>query len=178
VLQAVQARLPAAAEKVPAGHTPQTPLLVGVHGVPAPVEEPAGHETQLEQGAMPVAFQFTPATHGVPQTLLTALQEKPAVVLQPQTDWPVRPSETPFCAEVGHAVHELVGTGATEYVLAAQAVHTTLAVVVQLAALLDVPAAHTVHGVHVDAPAAVEKLLPATQDAQTRFAVGVHVEAT
>jgi hypothetical protein len=53
-----------------------------------------------------------------------------------------------------------------------------LAVVVQPAALLDVPAAHTVHGVHVDAPAAVEKLLPATQDAQTRFAVGVHVEAT
>ena len=62
--------------------------------------------------------------------------------------------------------------------LAAQFVQTTLAVVVQPAALADMPAAHTVHGVHVDAFAAVEKLLPATQEVQTRFAVGVHVEAT
>ena len=62
--------------------------------------------------------------------------------------------------------------------LAAQVVHTTSAVAVQPAALADVPAAHVVHGVHVDAFAAVEKLLPATHGVQTRFAVGVHVEAT
>ncbi len=62
--------------------------------------------------------------------------------------------------------------------LAAQFVQTTLAVVVQPAALADVPAAHTVHGVHVDAFAAVEKLLPATQGVQTRLAVAVHPEAT
>ena len=72
----------------------------------------------------------------------------------------------------------VAGTGTTENRPTAQAVHKTLAVVVQPAALLDVPAAHTVHGVHAAAPAAVEKLLPATQDAQTRFAVGVHAEAT
>ena len=62
--------------------------------------------------------------------------------------------------------------------LAAQVVHTTLAVVVQPAAFAYVPAAHVVHGVHVDAFAVVEKLLPVTQDVQTRFAFGVHVEAT
>jgi hypothetical protein len=39
---------------------------------------------------------------------------------------------------------------------AAQAVHTTLAVLVQPEAFVDVPAAHVVHGVHVDAPAVVE----------------------
>ena len=72
----------------------------------------------------------------------------------------------------------VAGTGTAEYLPTAQAVHTTLAVVVQPAALADVPAAHTVHGVHVDAPAMVEKLLPKTQDVQTKFAVGVHVEAT
>jgi len=72
----------------------------------------------------------------------------------------------------------VAGTGTTEYLPTAQAVHNTLAVVVQPAALLDVPAAQTVHGVHVDAPAAVEKLLPATQGEQTRFEVAVHVEAT
>ena len=75
-------------------------------------------------------------------------------------------------------MHVVAGTGTTENRPTAQAVHTTLAVIVQPAALLDVPAAHVVHGVHVAAPAAVEKLLPATQDAQTRFAVGVHAEAT
>jgi len=53
-------------------------------------------------------------------------------------------------------VHVVAGTGTTEYLPAVQAVHTTLAVVVQPVALLDVPAAHVVHGVHVDAPAAVE----------------------
>ena len=74
MLQAVQVRLPAEAEKEPAGHTPQTPLLVGVQGVPAPVEEPAGQETQLEHGAMPVEFHETPARHDVPQTLLAVLQ--------------------------------------------------------------------------------------------------------
>ena len=62
--------------------------------------------------------------------------------------------------------------------MAVQFVQTTLAVLVQPAAFANVPAAHVVHGVHVDAFAAVEKLLPATQDVQTRFAVGVHVEAT
>ena len=98
-------------------------------------------------------------------------------MLQPQTDWPVRPSETPFCAAVGQVVH-VVPTGATEYVLAVQFVHTLLAVAVQPAALRDVPAAHAVQGVQVDAPAAVEKLLPATQLAQTRFAVAEHAEAT
>ena len=76
-------------------------------------------------------------------------------MLQPQTDWPVRPSETPFCAAVGQVVH-VVPTGATEYVLAVQFVHTLLAVAVQPAALRDVPAAHAVQGVQVDAPAAVE----------------------
>jgi hypothetical protein len=75
--------------------------------------------------------------------------------LQPQTDWPVRPSETPFCAAGGHVV-QAVPTGATEYVLAAHAVHTALAVLVQPAAFVDVPAAQTVQGVHVAAPAMVE----------------------
>jgi hypothetical protein len=50
----------------------------------------------------------------------------------------------------------VVPTGTTEYLPAVQAVHTTLAVVVQPAALLDVPAAHVVQGVHVAAPAVVE----------------------
>ena len=75
-------------------------------------------------------------------------------------------------------MHVVADTGTTEYLPTEQFVHTTLAVIVQPAALLDVPAAHVVHGVHVAAPAAVEKLLPAIQGAQTRFAVGVHVEAT
>ena len=42
------------------------------------------------------------------------------------------------------------------------------------------PAAHVdaaVHGVHEVEPGAVEKL-PAAQEVQTRFAVGVHAEAT
>jgi len=53
-------------------------------------------------------------------------------------------------------VHVVAGTGTTEYLPAAHAVHTALAVVLQPAAFVDVPAAHTVHGVHVDAPAVVE----------------------
>ena len=72
----------------------------------------------------------------------------------------------------------VVPTGATEYRPTAHAVHTVLAVAVQPAALRDVPAAHAVQGVQVDAPAAAEKLLPATQLAQTRFAVAEHAEAT
>ena len=43
------------------------------------------------------------------------------------------------------------------------------------------PAAHedaAVQVVHKVAPGAVEKLLPAIQGVQTRFAVGVHAEAT
>jgi hypothetical protein len=75
-------------------------------------------------------------------------------------------------------VHVVADTGTTEYLPTEQFVHTTLAVIVQPAALLDVPAAHVVHVVHVAAPAAVEKLLPAIQGVQTRFAVGVHAEAT
>ena len=51
---------------------------------------------------------------------------------------------------------QAVPTGATEYVLAAHAVHTALAVLVQPAAFVDVPAAQTVQGVHVAAPAMVE----------------------
>ena len=55
--------------------------------------------------------------------------------------------------------------------------HTLLAVAVQPAALLDVPAAHTVQGMQVAKPAVVEKLLPATQLAQTRFATAEHADA-
>ena len=99
-------------------------------------------------------------------------------MLQPQTDWPVRPSETPFCAAVGHAVHVVAGTGTTEYLPAAQAVHAIVLDVLVQVPLLDVPAAHTVHGVHVAAPAAVEKLLPNTQGTHTRFEVAEHAEAT
>ena len=72
----------------------------------------------------------------------------------------------------------VVPTGATEYRPTVHAVHTLLAVVVQPVTLLDVPAAHVVQGVQVDEPAAVEKLEPATQLAQTRFAVAEHAEAT
>ena len=50
----------------------------------------------------------------------------------------------------------VVPTGATEYLPIVQAVHTLLAVAVQPAALLDVPAAHTAQGAQVDAPAADE----------------------
>ena len=76
-------------------------------------------------------------------------------MLQPQTDWPARPSDTPFCAAVGHAVH-VVPTGATEYLPAVQFVHAMVLDVLVQEPVLDVPAAHVVHGVHVDAPAAVE----------------------
>ena len=73
--QGVHVGLPAAGEKVLAGQTPHTPLLVGVHGVPAPGEEPAGHETQLEHGAVPVvAFHETPATHAGLHTALALFQ--------------------------------------------------------------------------------------------------------
>ena len=60
-----------------------------------------------------------------------------------------------MAGDVGHVVH-VVPTGATEYLPIAHAVHTLLAVAVQPAALLDVPAAHAVQGVQVDAPAAIE----------------------
>ena len=62
---------------------------------------------------------------------------------------------------VGQAVHE-VPTGATEYWPAAQLVQVRSVVVVQLAALLDVPAGHTVQALHEVALAA-DQVLPATQ---------------
>ena len=62
---------------------------------------------------------------------------------------------------VGQAVHE-VPTGATEYWPAAQLVQVRSVVVVQLAALLDVPAGHTVQAEHVVAPA-LAQVLPAVQ---------------
>ena len=79
---------------------------------------------------------------------------------------------------VGHSVHVVAVTGETVSRPTAQAVHAIVLDVLVQEPLLDVPAAHVVHGVHVDAPAVVEKLLPVTQDVQTRFAVGVHAEAT
>ena len=79
---------------------------------------------------------------------------------------------------VGHAVHVVGGTGTTENRPTAQAVHAIVLAVLVQEPLLDVPAGHTVHGVHVVAPVVFVKLLPATQDVQTRLAVGVHVEAT
>ena len=65
-------------------------------------------------------------------------------------------------------------TGATEYLPVAHAVHTELAVTVQPAALLDVPAAHTVQAEH-DVALAADHVLPATQFVQTALDVGVHV---
>ena len=75
-------------------------------------------------------------------------------------------------------MHVVAGTGTAEYLPTAQAVHAIVLDVLVQEPLLDVPAAHTVHGVHVDAPAVVEKLLPVTQDVQTRFEVVEHAEAT
>jgi hypothetical protein len=71
---------------------------------------------------------------------------------------------------------QVVPTGATEYLPAAHAVHTELAVTVQPAALLDVPAAHTVQAEH-DVALAADHVLPATQLAQVAFVVAVQGEA-
>ena len=56
----------------------------------------------------------------------------------------------------------LAGTGTTEKRPAVQAVHTLSAVTEQPAALLDVPAGHTVQALHEVALAA-DQLTPATQ---------------
>ena len=73
--------------------------------------------------------------------------------------WPVRMLPLVLYAMsagvVGQVV-QVVPTGATEYLPAAHVVHTELVVVVQPAALLDVPAAQTVQAVQAPEPAAVE----------------------
>ena len=72
--------------------------------------------------------------------------------------------------QLGH----VVPTGATEYLPAAQGVHTVLAVTVQPAAFLDVPAGHTAQAEH-DVALAADHVLPATQPVQMALDVGVHV---
>ena len=57
---------------------------------------------------------------------------------------------------------QVVLTGATENLPAVQFVHVRSVVVVQLAALLEVPAGQVVQAVHAVAPAA-DQVLPAVQ---------------
>jgi len=66
--------------------------------------EPAAHcAVQGEHGCRPVEFQVEEAAQGSAHEDVSAFQPKP--LAQPQTDWPVRPKLTPFCAAVGHMLH-------------------------------------------------------------------------
>ena len=77
-----------------------------------------------------------------------------AGVLQSQLDWPVSALLAYSCV-VGH-VRQAVSPS-TEKEQAPQGVHTVLLVAMHAPPLATAePAAHVVHGVHVDAPAAVE----------------------
>jgi len=91
---------------------------------------------------------------------------------QPQTDWPERPSERPFCAGVGH-VEQDAAVPEVEYMPAVQLVHKLSAVT---EAVRLCPGAHGVLGVQAVALAA-DQLTPAVQLAQTALVVAVHVEA-
>jgi len=90
---------------------------------------------------------------------------------QPQTDWPVRPSERPFCAAVGQFKQDAV-VEFVEYFPAGQAVHALLAVVLQLERLW--PGAHVAHGEQALAPAA-DHVEPATHAEQTWSAVALQL---
>ena len=90
---------------------------------------------------------------------------------QPQTDWPVRPSETPFCAAVGQ-VKQDAEVEFVEYLPAGHAVHTLLAVVLQLERLW--PGTHVVHCEQTLAPAA-DHVEPATHAEHTWSAVGLQL---
>ena len=87
-------------------------------------------------------------------------------------DWPVRPSERPFCPAVGQFVQD-AAVLETEYAPAVQLVHTLSAVT---EAVRLCPGTHGVLGVQAVALAA-DQLTPAVQLAQTAFVVAVHVEA-
>ena len=159
-----------ALEKVLAGHTEQIVLLVAVQGVDG--KEPAAQTVQAAHGARPVAaLKPTPATQDT-RTQAAAVAFHAKLVAQPQTDWPVRPSETPFCAAVGQVV-QVAAVPKAEYLLLVQLVHTLLAV---NEAVRLCPGTHGVLGVQAVALAA-DQLTPAVQLAQTAFVVAVHVEA-
>ena len=159
-----------ALEKALAGHTEQIVLLVAVQGVDG--KEPAAHTVQAAHGAWPVAaLKPTPATQDT-RTQAAAVAFHAKLVAQPQTDWPVRPSETPFCAAVGQVV-QVAAVPEAEYLLLVQLVHTLLAV---NEAVRLCPGTHGVLGVQAVALAA-DQLTPAVQLAQTALDVAVHVEA-
>ena len=159
-----------ALEKVLAGHTEQIVLLVAVQGVDG--KEPAAQTVQAAHGAWPVAaLKPTPATQDT-RTQAAAVAFHAKLVAQPQTDWPVRPSETPFCAAVGQVV-QVAAVPEAEYLLLVQLVHTLLAVT---EAVRLCPGTQGVLGVQAVALAA-DQLTPAVQLAQTALDVAVHVEA-
>ena len=157
-----------ALEKVLAGHTEQIVLLVAVQGVDG--KEPAAQTVQAAHGAWPVAaLKPTPATQDT-RTQAAAVAFHAKLVAQPQTDWPVRPSETPLAD--GHIV-QVVAVPEAEYQLLVQLVHTLLAVT---EAVRLCPGTQGVLGVQAVALAA-DQLTPAVQLAQTALDVAVHVEA-
>ena len=159
-----------ALEKALAGHTEQIVLLVAVQGVDG--KEPAAQTVQAAHGAWPVAaLKPTPATQDT-RTQAAAVAFHAKLVAQPQTDWPVRPSETPFCAAVGQVV-QVAAVPEAEYLLLVQLVHTLLAVT---EAVRLCPGTQGVLGVQAVALAA-DQLTPAVQLAQTALDVAVHVEA-
>ena len=159
-----------ALEKALAGHTEQIVLLVAVQGVDG--KEPAAQTVQAAHGAWPVAaLKPTPATQDT-RTQAAAVAFHAKLVAQPQTDWPVRPSETPFCAAVGQVV-QVAAVPEAEYLLLVQLVHTLLAV---SEAVRLCPGTHGVLGVQAVALAA-DQLTPSVQLAQTALDVAVHVEA-
>lgn len=159
-----------ALEKALAGHTEQIVLLVAVQGVDG--KEPAAQTVQAAHGAWPVAaLKPTPATQDT-RTQAAAVAFHAKLVAQPQTDWPVRPSETPFCAAVGQVV-QVAAVPEAEYLLLVQLVHTLLAVT---EAVRLCPGTQGVLGVQAVALAA-DQLTPGVQLAQTALDVAVHVEA-
>ena len=124
-----------------------------------------------------MADHVLPLTHAgtATQASTVAFQAK-AGMLQAQLDRPVSALLAYSCV-VGH-VRQAVSPS-TEKEPAPQGAHTVLLVAMHAPPLATAePAAHVEHGEHVAPPAADEKLLPATQGVQTRFAVGVHAEAT
>ena len=133
---------------------------------------------QLEHGAYPVDDHVLPLTHAgtATQARSVAFQAK-AGVLQAQLDWPVSALLVLYSCDVGHV--RQAASPRTENLPAPQGVHTVSVAAVHAPPLATAePAAQVAHGVHVDAPVVFVKLVPATQDAQARFAVSVHVEAT